>query len=347
MSARVTARPRASICVALVLALTACAHEPIRQRKDPLAEASRPSIAELERWTWPDGEDGWRPLREHELVALEQLVCLLIAEAESGRPRRAQRRRAATLAALVGVELHRVEVEVAERSVELWVVTEPASDRRGRGSYLIRVGELAPAGGVELLLQAPHTRFDKRTGAIALRMLLEDDGAAVRAVFINSAHRFRQLDGSRTRRKPAVANPADAAHNPDHPLARTTARVLEQHDVGVVQLHGFSRSAAAGDPDMIISSGTARPSRASEATATRLRAVVPEHPCGHFGVDTDRLGALQNVQGRTARAKGRCFVHIELSDPLRERLLDDRELRRRFSAAVSGGTAREFDDGCR
>lgn len=342
-------RVRSWSCAVLVLAMTACAdgcaHE--RLRVDALVELQRPSVDELERWTWPNHDDVWRPLREYQLVALERLVCLLIAEAPSGRLSSTERRRAAKLAALVGVELRRASVEVDGRGVELWVVTEPADDRRGRGSYLIRVGPSASSSDTELLLQAPHSRFDRRTGTLALRLLIEGDAGSVRAVFINSAHRHRQLDGTRTKREPADANPADAAHNPEHPLARTTAAVLDERELLLVQLHGFARSADAGDPDLIVSSGALQPSRASEATLVRLQAALPEHPCGHYGVDTDRFGGERNVQGHAARDTRRCFLHLELSEQLRKRLIDDRELRRRFAGALPGGAAEEFRDGCR
>lgn len=326
---------RSLLCAALLLALAACtegcAHE--RARADPLAELHAANLAQLEHWAWPDGEDAWRPLAEHQLIALEELVCLLIGEAERAQLSRAQRRQAASLAALVGVQLRRATIELDGRSVRVWIVSEPADDRRGRGTYVIRLGPLAPAQA-ELLLQAPHDRHDKRTGALALRLLLEGHAGSVRAVFINSAHRYRQLDGSRARRKPADANPADAAHNPEHPLARTTARVLERRELVLVQLHGFARSADAGDPDVIVSSGVTQPNRISAAMAERMRVVLPEHSCGHHGVDTDRLGGHQNVQGHAARAARRCFVHLELSEELREALIQNRELRRRFASAL-------------
>lgn len=336
----------ALLCAALVLALAACAegcaHE--RARIDPLIEVQTASLDQLEHWAWPSEDDRWRPLAEHQLIALEQLVTMLIREAEGGHLSTARRREAGVLAKLVGVELRQATIELDGQRVQLWVVSEPADDRRGRGTYVMRLGPLA-RDGVELLLQAPHDRFDKRTGALALRLLLEGDAGSVRAVFINSAHRYRQLDGSRERRKPAEANPADPAHNPEHPLARTTARVLEQSELVVVQLHGFARSAEAGDPDLIVSSGVVRPHRVSAAMVERLRVAMPEHPCGHHGIDTDRLGGRRNVQGRAARAARRCFVHLELSEQLRTRLLDDRDLRRRFASALPG--AAEDRHGCR
>ena len=341
-----------SFSASLLVGLAACSDgccSPDRRVADPLMETQVLTVAELQAWAWPPGEDAWRALDDAQIVELEQLISLLVSEAESAHLSRAQRRAAAALAGLVGVELHRVVVATdARRGVELWVVTEPADDRRGRGVYLIRVGKIGSRRSEpELLIEAPHCRFDRHTGAIALKLFVEGDAGPPRALFMNSAHRYRHTDGSREMREPASANLADAAHNPDHPIARVTARLLEQRELAVIQLHGFGRSAAAGDPDVIVSAGVARPRRASAATLLRLRRALPEHPMAHFGVDTDRLGARTNVQGRSARATSRCFVHIELSEALRKRLLGDREVRRRFASAVFKLDPEELRGGCR
>jgi hypothetical protein len=330
---------RASVIAALGLAACsdACVHERPGHGRAPLPEPEPMNLAELEAMLWPAKPDAWRPLSAAQLVALEQLVCLLVDQADDerspARPRAAKLRRAQGLAKLVGVELHAVSLTHDGRSVELWVLVEPADDRRGRGSYLIRRGPAEP-GAIEWLVQAPHSRFDKHTGALALRMFVEDDARSARALVLNSAHRYRQLDGSREPRRAAIDNPADAAHNPDHPIARVTAALLAARDLALVQLHGFSRSAEAGDPELILSAGAEQPSPASAAILQRLRADLPERAVGHYGVDTHRLGGLSNVQGQISRDARRCFVHVELSEPFRKQLVSDRELRRRFTSAV-------------
>jgi len=330
---------RASAIAGLGLAACsdACVHERSDHSHEPLVERQQMSFADLEARLWPTEPDAWRPLGETQLGALEQLVCLLVEQAVSKgsrrRPRALQTRQALILAKLAGVELHAVSLAYEGRQVELWVVVEPSSDRRGRGSYLIRRGPAEP-DALEWLVQAPHSRFDKYTGAIALRLFIEDDARSARALMTNSAHRYRQLDGSREPRPAPMDNPADAAHNPEHPIARVTAALLSAHELALVQLHGFSRSAAAGDPELIVSASAEQPSPASAAILDRLRVELPGRTVGHYGVDTQRLGGLANVQARSSRAVRRCFIHVELSHTLRKQLLNDRELRSRFARAA-------------
>jgi hypothetical protein len=304
------------------------------------------TLTTLEDLAWPIGEDGWRPLDEAQLRGLERLITGLIDEAERGRPSLARRRALEQFAALVGVELERVHVTAEGRELDLWVVHEPTDDRRGRGTYLIRIGR-APREQTGLLLQAPHSRFDRHTGAIALDLLLADERGAIRAVFLDSAHRHRKADGSRDPRPDPADNPADPAHNAAHPFARATAAVLAEREWVLVQLHGFDHGARPGQPELIVASGRAEPNPASAEMLVELRAGLSEYECGHYGIDTDRLGARQNVQARAARASGRCFVQLELSEPLRERLREQPDLRRRFAAAVLGGASEEARGGCR
>jgi hypothetical protein len=357
-----------------------CAHP---ARLDEVWRRAEPaSLADLDAWVWPNPDDHWRPVQAAEQGALERLIALLIRSAPhavashaSSQPLRRRRATdlAAALAKAAGVELRQLELALETQTqpqtqpqthrVDLWLVTEPPDDRRGRGTYVVRLGRVGPRDAPEILVQAPHSRFDRGTGALALRLLVEPSPPAPRAVFLNSAHRYRQLDGTRTRRSPPERNPADAAHNPDHPLACVTASLLAHRDLSVVQLHGFGRrepprqiardvqarpaAVHAPEPDLIVSAGAARPSPASAAIVERLRATVPEHRCAEFGIDHDRLGGQTNVQAQAARATGRCFIHLELSAPLRQALLEQPELRRRFAAAIFDPGARERGHGCR
>jgi hypothetical protein len=343
--------------VVLLLGLTACS-EGCSKRELPVTEPEfadqHMSLAELEALLWPksDQPERWRALPEPQLVALERVVTLLLERAGRGGLSTAERTRVSRWAELAGLELRQIVVEHAGGVETFWVLVEPPDDRRGRGSYLIRLGELEPAGAgaakVELLLEAPHSRFDKYTGAIALELFVDGGaGRRPRALFVNSLHRYSHEDGRRGKREDAEGgNPADACHQEHHPLARSTARALGELELMVIQLHGFARDAAAGDPDLIVSPGSAQPSRASAAIVERLRAGFPELSVSHYGLDTDRLGATTNVQGWAARASGRCFVHVETSEAVRERLRDEPEARRRLAAALFEGSPQEFGRGC-
>jgi hypothetical protein len=339
-----------AVGVTLLLALAVCSpgakHEP---SVSELALDSAPmQLADLERLLWPKQTEHWRAPSEQQQEALDDLVETLLGHARRGEMNKRQRRQVIKLASIAGLELHTVALEHDGRVEPLWVLVEPLDDRSGRGSYVFRLGRIEPhKPSTEYLLQAPHARHDRHTGIIALSLFAEADGRPARALFVNSVHRYAQADGTRGRREPARANPADPAHREDHPLARATARVLEAHDLALVQLHGFERGEQVGDPQIIVSSGRPQPTRADSGTLVRLRAAFPELEVGQFGVDTDRLGATTNVQGQAARTLRRCFVHIEADEVVRKTLRDDRDARRRFAGALFGGNARELRGGCR
>ena len=347
-------RRRGLLGVGLLFGLAACsegcASQPLPV-SDPSFAQQRMTIDQLEALLLPEGPGQWRALPEYQLFALERLLPLLIEQSERAGLSPGARRSVARFAHAAGLELHEVELDFEGRVERLWVIVEPPADRRGRGAYVVRLGTLEPAVAgrkTEYLLQAPHTRFDKHTGTIALRLFVEHDNALPlpRALFLNSVHRYAQVDGSRGKQGKAADNPADPTHREDHPFARATVRVLGVRELAIVQLHGFERNADAGDPEMIVSSGETQPDRSATATAARLRVYMPTFPVGLFGLDTDRLGATSNVQGHAARKLRRCFVHIETSEAVRKRLRDDRSTRRAFAAAVFGADAQELHGGC-
>lgn len=342
--------------VTLLLALATCGpgttHEP------PVSELALDSanmqITELELLLWPKQSEHWRPPSEQQQAALDDLVTVMLGHARRGRMSKRQRRHVTKLAIVAGLELHTVALEHDGQIEHLWVLVEPLDDRRGRGSYLFRLGPLEPKQpgepkppSTEYLIQAPHSRHDKHTGNIALSLFAEADGRPARALFVNSVHRYAQADGTRGKREPARANPADPTHREDHPFSRVTTRVLRAHDLALVQLHGFERDEQANDPEIIVSSGRMQPTTADSGTLVRLRTAFPELSVAQFGIDTDRLGATTNVQGQAARTAHRCFVHIEAGEAVRENLRSDRDARRRFAAALFGGSAGELRGGCR
>jgi hypothetical protein len=339
-----------AVGVTLLLALAVCSpgakHEP--SVSELALDSESMQITDLERLLWPKQTEHWRPPSEQQQDALDTLVTTLLGHARRGEMSKRQRRQVTKLAITAGLELHTIALDHDGRVEPLWVLVEPLDDRAGRGSYVFRLGPIEPSKpSTEYLLQAPHARHDKHTGSIALSLFAEADGRPVRALFVNSVHRYAQSDGTRGKRIPARANPADPAHREDHPLARATARVLEAHKLALVQLHGFEGGEQLDDPQIIVSSGRAQPTKADSGTLVRLRAAFPELEVAQFGVDTDRLGATTNVQGQAARTSRRCFVHIEADAAVRWSLRNDREARRRFAGALFGGSAGELRGGCR
>jgi hypothetical protein len=345
-------KPQALPTVGVTLLLTLAACGPGSKHDPPGSELAEDSasmqLVELERLLWPKRSEHWQPPSPPQQAALEELITSLLGHARRGRMSKHQRRQVGKLAIVAGLDLHTIVLEEGGRAEPLWVLVEPLDNRRGRGSYVFRLGSFEPSKpSTEYLLQAPHSRHDKLTGTIALSLFVEADGRPVRALFVNSVHRYAQADGTRGKREPARANPADPAHRTDHPLARATARALQDHDLALVQLHGFERDEQANDPEIIISSGRAQPTTADSGTLVRLRAGFPELAIAQFGIDTDRLGATTNVQGQAARTSHRCFVHVEAGEAVREHLRSDRAARRRLAAALFGGTAGELRGGCK
>lgn len=129
--------------------------------------------------------------------------------------------------------------------VYLALVEEPMR-RRGGGSYVVR---LAPSASTPVLLQAPHAYFDTSTGHIAVALFFTSPGRArLRALYMNSMHRYQLETGERRRQE---QNPADVCHNREHvfqALTGVAADVLVP--LQVVQLHGFGdRSDSGGHGD--------------------------------------------------------------------------------------------------
>ncbi|NVB42892.1 hypothetical protein G6O69_34040 [Pseudenhygromyxa sp. WMMC2535] len=343
---RRAALSKVAIGAALVATMdaTGCASAGELTRPAALAEEGAVAVDALSKLLWPAGvKQRWAASSEDELRELEALVDLLMRRAEQGELRRGEARRALAMAARVGLELSSVETQAGQRRMQLWMLREAGERRRGLGAYLIRRGPLGVRGD-ELILQAPHPFFDRHTGVIALHLFLEQ--GASRALFVGSIHRYRRADGSK-RRDPAGDNPADPAHSLDHPFARVSATLLRRRKIQLIQLHGFARDAEAGEPEIIVSAGSELPNHASAAVEIGLLTALESVDTSHYGISVERLGGTTNVQGRAARAAKRCFVHIELSEGLRERLLSEAWTRARFGRALFEASEKEGARGCR
>lgn len=336
------------LSVALGLGSVGCTHEGEVALSDPFERTRTLEADELHELLWPRAEERWRELGATQHAALRELVILLWHRAERGALRERERERAGALAELAGVRVESVALRVPgrEEPIGLWIVYEEDTPRRGTGAYLIRRGEIE-VGRVELLLETPHVFHDRHTGDIGLAVLLGQGGASpVRGLFVNTVHRHRLPSGAK-HKPPKGYGPADAAHSERHPISRVHGAIVRRHRVAVLQLHGFERNAASGDPEMIVSSGSETPSPGSRVLAKALAEAFPKDAVGNYGLDSDRLGGTTNVQGHLARESRRCFVHLELGDDLRDRLDDGADARARFVEAVRGWAQEIQRGGCR
>lgn len=287
-------------------------------------------VEEAARRLWPKpGPSAYAAASEVEASALADLVGRMLAAEPAG------------LAA---------SARAAGYTIEGWAIggerflaaIEAPGGRRGGGAFVVRVGGTSP-----VILQAPHAFFDVGTERIALDLLVEQREWP-RALFVNTIHRHVGTDGVKRRRDDS---PADPCHRPEHLLAvATTAAIEAIPGAEVVQLHGFGDDPADTEEEdgarpggpvfaAIVSGGVRPATERARTAAARLRGELAV-PVALFPDDTDRLGALTNVQGRAIRAyndragAAATFVHVEMSATLRRRLRTDAALRGRLAAAL-------------
>lgn len=205
-------------------------------------------------------------------------------------------------------------------------VAEPQGRCTGGGEYVLRSG----AGTLPLLLTAPHRGADRHTGPLVMALITE--GRAAAAGWNSVPRRSSCSEGSN-----------DLARIELHPFTALAAGFARAYAKGrVVQVHGFDphrRTTPEGRAaSLILSSGSTRVSQAVRQVAECLRDHLPSERVAVFPTEVSELGALGNAQGRRLRAIGfDGFVHAELSLGLRERLLRDAELRRRFGGCLEVG----------
>lgn len=268
---------------------------------------------------------------------------------------------------------------------DLWVLSEEVKDkerRRGAAAVVLRTGAAAP-----LLVEAPHTFFDRGTLPIALAVF---EVQRARALLINTSHRYggrpkpgdaagddegaeegggeggegaggavaegettggggpgaggrghggsggARAEESRAARARLAASLAfaDVAHA-ERSFFLSAHRALLQSFPGIpaVQLHGFQDSSA---PDAAAIVSAVGPGADLERLLAPLRAAVSDGKVLAYPADINKLGGATNVQARWSRQMGAPFYHVELSRTLRDKLIEDAELRRRFAAAFAG-----------
>lgn len=181
----------------------------------------------------------------------------------------------------------------------IWAVHEREGQYQGSGLYLIRCGGDASP----LVVQAPHSFFDRETRRIGQRLFAK---TRARAAFFNTVHRFRSHPGE----LPAdLVHAADVAHQYGTFFqAATVATVVSELDLKVVQIHGFSEERSL-PYEVIVSSGNRKhaPTTWSERLAAMGR-------IGIYGHDADTFGGSTNVQALAINRshQGR-FLHLEMS----------------------------------
>lgn len=229
----------------------------------------------------------------------------------------------------LGFELN----EVQSKGESFFVVTENKDKKRGSGFYAVRV---KPKLTCPLVLMAPHTFFDVGTGDIALSAFTST-GAFV--LMTNTFHRYA---GAREQRRDILGT--DFAHRQDNfYFSAFNALLQEYKEITFVQIHGFTREIKDKrrelSEDAILSSGCGNTNNKADlrALSDKLSKLLTDFKTGVYGESVENLGATKNVHAcavvdkKSAEAK---FVHLEMSERLRQQLKDDKELQNRFAGAL-------------
>lgn len=236
----------------------------------------------------------------------------------------AKRRKAEALIESMGMEIFVYQTKSKKNT--FWVVRERAPLHRGSGVYAAKCGEAIP-----LSVQSPHSFHDLNTSGLGYKIFRE---AKARWLMMNTLNRYKSRpDELRT----DEFHPADAAHNPRHLFQAMTEGILDaDKEMFFVQLHGFD--ADWRDSDVIVSDGRVSPQLWSSALAERWK--VPGQSIHVFGNESNELGAVTNVQAKAINARGGRFAHLEISLPLRRRMVESSKARRGLVEALKEVTRR-------
>ena len=202
-------------------------------------------------------------------------------------------------------------------------VTEPPSDVRGRGFYVIDRHASAP-----VLVQAPHRFKDLDTGAIVAELVAP---GGFRAAAWNTVPRWAPDDRS--------DRSSDVAHiDASYFNAFTQAFAEAYPDGAVVQIHGFARgnrdTAAGRRADVIVSNGTRRLQGPARAVHRCLSGALDATVLG-YGETVFELGATTNRNAAALRRLGfQRFVHVEMVRDLRRRALAEPRLQERIRGCL-------------
>jgi hypothetical protein len=235
-------------------------------------------------------------------------------DSHSYRPPREPERRSMELAfrAVLRGDLSGAVGAAADASYEVFPFTDRAT---GRDLVLLaeaRVGEGPPGpgwglfvhamdAGSEATIEVPHPVFDAHTEAIGVDTFRRCDASNL---FIAGTHRHANPFGA-----------ADVAHQPLSVFE--TLHLVAIEGAGVVfQPHGFESRGARRSWDAVVSCGALPPDELVWSVARRLPR-LGLHAVPYDGEACRVLGGTHNVQGRSTRAHGGRFLHLELAHSVR------------------------------
>ncbi len=172
----------------------------------------------------------------------------------------------------------------------------------------------------DLVLQAPHAMHDLDTDLVVRLAFVR---GTARGAMWSTVHRYRAEPDEH----PAdEVHPADVTRQPASLFQSTSLAIASvRRELRFIQVHGFAASER--DPDVIVS--TARRARPAGPAADVLATHLPARRVATWAVDTNLLGATDNVLLRAlSGSREPRVLHLELS----------REVRRQWAADPAGLT---------
>ncbi len=180
-----------------------------------------------------------------------------------------------------------------------------------------------------LILQAPHPKFDFNTGLEAIFCFKR---LSAKALFLTGTHRCNHTTSSACSGSTSVCSGSsqpfkisDMAHNTLSVFQKTTeVLTIENNNAVFVQLHGFSKTSS--DPYVIMSNGTRATPLVDYVTLIKNELAVVDNSLtfklAHIDLSWTKLIAFTNTQGRLVNGStSPCntsissttgkFVHIE------------------------------------
>ena len=203
----------------------------------------------------------------------------------------------------------------------LFIIYEDKPQFHGRGFFILR------PEGESVMLQAPHAYADLHTGSLGIKLMLESNYSVLA---VNTVSRKYII--------PELGIKADMAHIDNSYFISVSDAFTRIHtDAYVLQLHGFNAAKRdiTKDVSVIISAGVKSPPLKIKSEADCLKQ-LSNYQIRTYPDEIDVLGGTKNRIGRyLSHMNFTGFRHIELSLPLRKKMLKSQKVRDKFLSCFS------------
>jgi len=187
-----------------------------------------------------------------------------------------------------------------------YLLREQRPIQKGWGLYAFRLDSTS-----NIIIEAPHPLYDKRTPSVALDIYRALDA---RALLIAGAHRNADRD-----KLADVAHATESIFQSVH-VALSQEIQATSGDVIILQIHGFHTSKHEGYPEVVFGLGE-NPLPKEVAIAQKIKEALSRQGisagvCTGIESNLEDLCAKTNVQGSVTNEGA--FIHIELDEKIRK-----------------------------